>query len=65
MPLRYRFLVDMRYKISKKKAEEVLLIMWEDGQIPSNFTEDHSEYDAAVIYTRSYSYFDYDDFWDI
>tara|TARA_B100001059_G_C17703301_1_gene511307 strand:- start:590 stop:757 length:168 start_codon:yes stop_codon:yes gene_type:complete len=55
----------MKYKISKKKAEEILLIMWENFEIPSNFTEDHSEHDQAVIYTRVHGYFDYDDFWDI
>jgi hypothetical protein len=35
-------------KMSRKKAEEILYNQWEDGEIPSNFTEDHSEYSEAV-----------------
>jgi len=33
---------------SKKQAEAILYEMWEEGEIPSNFTEDHSEYWRAV-----------------
>jgi hypothetical protein len=35
-------------KIRKKEAERILFVMWENGEIPSNFTEDHSEYNRAV-----------------
>jgi hypothetical protein len=35
-------------KITKEQAQDELYSMWENGIIPSNFTEDHSEYDRAV-----------------
>ena len=34
--------------MTRKKANEFLYSMWENGEIPSDFTEDHSEYDTAV-----------------
>jgi hypothetical protein len=48
-------------KISKQDAKNLLYEMWENGEVPSNFTEDHSEYDEAVRYTMKYGDFDYDD----
>ena len=38
----------MKNRKTKKQAEEMLYNMWLEGDIPSNFTEDHSEYDRAV-----------------
>ena len=38
----------MRKKITVKEAMEILYVMWEDGLLPSNFTEDHSEYGRAI-----------------
>lgn len=35
--------------MKKKEAEDILYMMWENGLVPSNFTEDHSEYSDAVI----------------
>jgi len=34
--------------MNKKQAQEKLRIMWENGELPSNFTEDHSEYSKAL-----------------
>lgn len=38
----------MKNKMTKKQAENMLYSMWEDGEVPSNFTEDHSEHSRAV-----------------
>ena len=34
----------MTYEEAVQKLRE----MWENGEVPSNFTEDHSEYSRAV-----------------
>jgi hypothetical protein len=34
--------------MTKKRAIEFLYSLWENGEVPSNFTEDHSEYERAV-----------------
>jgi hypothetical protein len=35
-------------KITKAVAHDILYNMWENGEVPSNFTEDHSEYERAI-----------------
>jgi hypothetical protein len=35
-------------KMTKKQAKDFLYNMWENNEVPSNFTEDHSEYNRAV-----------------
>jgi hypothetical protein len=35
-------------KMTKKQAQDLLYNMWENNEVPSNFTEDHSEYSCAV-----------------
>jgi hypothetical protein len=50
-------------KLSKKKAVALLHAMWEGGQLPSNFTEDHSDHHAAVQFAMKYGYFDLSDFY--
>ena len=35
-------------KLTEQEAESILYNMWENMQVPSNFTEDHSEYREAV-----------------
>lgn len=47
--------------MKKQDAENLLYEMWQNGEIPSNFTEDHSEYNYAVRYVMKYGYFDYED----
>ena len=49
-------------KMSKQDAENLLYEMWENGEVPSNFTEGHSEYDYALRFTMKHGYFDYEDF---
>jgi hypothetical protein len=34
--------------MTRKKANEFLYSLWENREVPSDFTEDHSEYDRAV-----------------
>jgi hypothetical protein len=35
-------------KYTQKEAELILYGMWENGELPSNFTEDHSNYPEAL-----------------
>jgi hypothetical protein len=49
-------------KLTKKQAEEKLYSMWEDGEVPSNFTEDHSEYERAVKQMMKLGYIIWEDF---
>ena len=41
-------------KMTRQEAEDLLYYMWECGEVPSNFTEDHSEYDVAVSHLMKY-----------
>ena len=34
--------------MTKQNANKILYSMWENGEIPSNFTEEHSHYNLAV-----------------
>ena len=34
--------------LTQQEAEDVLYNMWENMEVPSNFTEDHSDYSEAV-----------------
>ena len=54
-------LINKTMKISKQDAHDLLYEMWQNGEVPSYFTESHSEYDEAVKFTINYGYFDYDD----
>jgi hypothetical protein len=46
----------MKSKMTKKEAQEKLYSMWENGEVPSNFTEDHSEYSTAVEHLMKYGH---------
>lgn len=35
-------------KMTRKQADNFLYELWEDGIIPSNFTEDHSSYEDVI-----------------
>ena len=48
--------------MSEVKAKEKLYLMWENGEVPSNFTEDHSEYSRAVEQVMKFGYFIWEDF---
>ena len=38
----------MKNKLSKKQAISVLELMYESGDLPNNFTKDHSEWERAI-----------------
>jgi hypothetical protein len=48
-------------KITRKKAIELLYNMWENGEIPNNFTEDHSNYEIAINQLITLGYLDFED----
>lgn len=48
--------------MTREQAENELYCMWENGEIPSNFTEDHSEYERAVLQMMENGELDYSDF---
>ncbi len=49
MTLRNVYIVVHNQQVmTRKKANEFLYLMWENGEVHSNFTEDHSEYERAV-----------------
>lgn len=52
----------MRYKMTRKEAHNWLYQMWENGELPKDFTEDHSEYGRALNQVMRYGYMDYSDF---
>lgn len=52
----------MKNKMTKKQAQDKLYIMWENGEVPSNFTEDHSEYSEAVEQLMKLGYLVWEDF---
>ena len=52
----------MKNKMTKKQAKGKLYSMWENGEVPSNFTEDHSEYSRAVSQLMKLSYLIWEDF---
>lgn len=48
--------------MTEQEARNYLYNLWEDGEVPSNFNEDHSDFEYAVKYTMKYGRFDYEDF---
>lgn len=48
--------------MKRQEAENLLYSMWENGEVPSNFTEDHSEYERAVLQVMEIGYLIEDDF---
>jgi|TARA_R110000782_G_scaffold245158_1_gene331852 hypothetical protein len=48
--------------MKKKEAKNYLYGLWEDGKVPSNFTEDHSEYNRGVKQIMELGYLKWDDF---
>ena len=49
-------------KMTKQEAENYLLELWEDGEVPSNFTEDHSEHWRAVEQAMELGHIIWEDF---
>ena len=52
----------MKNKMTRKQAKMKLYSMWENGLVPSNFTEDHSEYERAVLQLMRLGYLVWEDF---
>jgi hypothetical protein len=52
----------MKNKYTEKQAKEILYNMWQSGEVPSNFTEDHSEYSRAVMQLMNNGELIYEDF---
>jgi len=48
--------------MTKKQAQRKLYNMWETGKVPSNFTEDHSEYSRCIEQLMRLGYFVWEDF---
>ena len=48
--------------MTEQEAKNHLYDLWQNGEIPNNFTEDHSDYEEAVKYTVKKGTFDYEDF---
>ena len=52
----------MKNKYTEQEAHELLYSLWESGQVPSNFTEVHTQYYYAIQYIIEYGAFDYNNF---
>jgi hypothetical protein len=48
--------------MTEKQAKAKLLLMWENGEVPPNFTEEHSEYERAVEHMMLNGQLYYDEF---
>lgn len=48
--------------MSRQEAEDKLYSMWSDGEIPSNFDQEHSEYETAVQQMMKYGEINFSDF---
>jgi hypothetical protein len=51
--------------MTKEQAHLKLYGMWERGEVPSNFTEDHSEYGVALEQMMKYGEINYCEFFDV
>lgn len=52
----------MDNKLTREEAHLALYAMWENGEVPSNFTEDHSEYERALEQMMELGYLIHEDF---
>ena len=49
--------------MTKQKAKNLLYNLWQNGEIPNNFNENHSDYEKAVNYIMKNGQFDLDNFY--
>ncbi|SNR60494.1 hypothetical protein SAMN06265371_106199 [Lutibacter agarilyticus] len=49
--------------MTREEAENKLYLLWEDGEIPSNFTTEHTEYERAVRLMMKTGEFDETEFY--
>jgi hypothetical protein len=47
--------------MTKREALDKLYSMWENGEVPLNFTEEHSEHSTAVSHLMKYGYIIWED----
>ena len=52
----------MKYKLTKTEAEIYLHELWEQGELPTNFTEDHTDYEDVVVNVMINGFFNYEDY---
>ena len=50
--------------MTKKEAQDYLYELWQKGEIPQDFNENHSDYDSAIEYTIEHNLFIYGKFYD-
>lgn len=50
--------------MTEQEAHNTLYDLWESGELPSNFDENHSDYDKAVKYTMKHGRFDIDNLYE-
>ena len=50
--------------MTENDARNYLDDQWQNGEIPGNFTDGHSDYDKAVKYTMKNDQFDYEKFYE-
>jgi hypothetical protein len=55
-------IIESNNVMTKEEAHLALFSMWENGEVPSNFTEDHSEYERAMGQMMKYGKIEPDDF---
>jgi hypothetical protein len=48
--------------MTRQEAENQLYGLWENGEVPSNFTEEHSEYERAVLQMMEFGEINFSDF---
>ena len=48
--------------MTRQQAHDELYSMWENGEVPSNFTEDHSEYETALKQMIRFGFIEFEDF---
>ncbi|OIQ17673.1 MAG: hypothetical protein BM557_08270 [Flavobacterium sp. MedPE-SWcel] len=49
--------------MTDQEARDYLYSLWENGEVPDNFNEDHSDYEKALLYTKDKGRFDYNEFY--
>lgn len=45
--------------MTKTEAINYLYEQWQNGELPPNFTDDHSEYFKALIFTMKNGYYEH------
>tara|TARA_R110000782_G_scaffold56673_1_gene118785 strand:- start:1655 stop:1801 length:147 start_codon:yes stop_codon:yes gene_type:complete len=48
--------------MSRTEAENELFSMWQNGEVPSNFTEEHTDYESAIKELMNTGCFEYVNF---